>query len=173
MGRRQAIALFIVSVWIGWTLFMWFAVTRSFRTANRIWQKPEPAFAQLLKPLNENASLKVLRHFAAQVNATYFRAYGLAQIFLGIVLILILWWRAPRDTRDTTAIVVACVMLGLVLILAVFVAPEIASLGRTLDFNPSAEITARFWTFHGAYTGLDGVKLLAGIVLVVRWVLMA
>ncbi|MGH9377429.1 MAG: hypothetical protein ACRD1I_01395 [Terriglobia bacterium] len=170
MHRRQAIALFIVSIWIGWTLFMWFAATRSFRTATQIWQKPQPELAQLLKPLGDNASLTVLRRFAGEVNATYFRAYGLAQIMLGIALVLVLWWQMPRDN---TGLVLACLMLALVLILALFVAPEIASLGRTLDFNPSSGQTARFWTLHGAYTGLDGVKLLAAIVLAARWVWMA
>ena len=170
MGRRQALALVIVSVWIGWTLFMWFAATRSFRTASRVWQKPQPEFAQLMKPLGENASLTVLRHFAGQVNATNFRAYGLAQIVLGILLLLLLWSQKPHDVAS---LVLACVMLVLVVILAAFIAPRIASLGSALDFKPSPDLTASFWTLHGAYTGLDGAKLVAGIVLVVRWILMA
>lgn len=167
MHRKQAIALFIVSVWIGWTLFMWFAATRSFRTATRMWQKPQPELTQLLKPLGENASLTVLRRFAGEVNATYFRAYGVAQILLGAALLLLLLWQRPRDN---TALVLTVTMVVLVLILALFIAPEIASLGRALDFNPSPSQTAKFWTLHGAYTGLDGIKLLAGIVLAARWV---
>ncbi|MGH9342609.1 MAG: hypothetical protein ACRD19_02425 [Terriglobia bacterium] len=167
MHRRQAIALFIVSLWIGWTLFMWFAATRSFRTATRMWQKPQPELAQLLKPLGENASLTVLRRFAGEVNATDFRAYGLAQVILGALLLLLLLWQRPRDN---TALALVGVMLVLVFILALFIAPEIASLGRTLDFNPSPDRMAQFWTLHGAYTGLDGVKLLAGVVLAARWI---
>lgn len=171
MSRKRAIAFFIVSVWIGWTLFMWFAATRSFRTADRVWQKPKPQFAQLLKPLGASQSLTVLKHFAGQVNATYFRAYGLAQIALGIILLLILWSQRPHDVAS---FVLACVMLVLVVVLAAFIAPRIGSLGSSLDFNPeSAALSARFWAFHGIYTALDGAKLAAGIVIVVRWILMA
>jgi hypothetical protein len=28
----------------------------------------------------------------------------------------------------------------------------------------------RFWALHGSFTGLDGVKLLAGIGLLIRWI---
>ena len=28
----------------------------------------------------------------------------------------------------------------------------------------------RFWTLHGSFTALDGVKLLAGIGLLIRWI---
>ncbi|MDE3178488.1 MAG: hypothetical protein KGM47_02415 [Acidobacteriota bacterium] len=170
MYRRRAIALVIVSIWIGWTLFVWFAATRSFRTASEVWQKPQPEFAALLKPLGESASLTVLKHFAGQVNARLFRAYGLAQIVLGVILVLLLWNPRPRDVPS---LVLAVIMLALVVILAVFIAPGIASLGSALDFKPSPDNTARFWTLHGAYSGLDGVKLLAGIVMAVRWVWMA
>lgn len=167
MRRRQAIALFFVSLWIGWTLFMWFAATRSFRTAERMWQKPQPELAQLLKPLGENASLTALHLVAGEINATDFRAYGVAQIILGAALLLILLTQRPRDN---TALVLVGAMIVLVLILALFIAPEIASLGRSLDFNPSASQTAKFWTLHGAYTGVDGAKLLAALVLAVRWI---
>lgn len=171
MSRKRAIGLFIVSVWIGWTLFMWFAATRSFRTAERVWHKPQPEFARLLKPLGASQSLTVLRHLAGQVNATYFRAYGLAQIALGIILLLILWSQRPHDVAS---LVLASVMLVLVVVLAAFIAPRIGSLGSTLDFNPQAPaLSARFWALHGIYTGLDGAKLAAGIVIVVRWILMA
>lgn len=169
MHRKQAIALVLVSVWMGWTLFMWFAATRSFRTASRVFQNPGPQFEQILKPLGGSSALTVLRHFAGEVNATYFHAYGLAQIVLGVIVLLLLWWQAPRDIAGC---VLAAVMLVLVLILALFIAPQIASLGRTLDLNPSSAQAPRFWMLHGAYTGLDGVKLLAGIALIVRWILM-
>lgn len=169
MHRKQAIALVLVSVWIGWTLFMWFAATRSFRTASRVFQNPGPQFEQVLRPLSGSSALTVLRHFADEVNATYFRAYGLAQIVLGVIIVLLLSWQTPRDAAG---LALAGVMLALVLILALWIAPQIASLGRSLDFSPSSAQASHFWMLHGAYTGLDSVKLLAGIVLAVRWILM-
>jgi hypothetical protein len=29
----------------------------------------------------------------------------------------------------------------------------------------------RFWALHGAFTGLDGLKFLAGLGLLIRWIL--
>lgn len=170
MSQRQAIALALVSVWIGWTLFMWFAATRSFRTVDRVLSKPQPQFALILKPLGQNASRVALRHFASQVNATYFRTYGLAQILLGVAVAILLGWQTPRDNAG---FVLACVMLAIVVVLAAAVAPQIASIGKILDFNPPQEAMRHFWTLHGVYTGLDGIKLLLGIALVVRWLVMA
>ena len=166
MSRRQA----LVSVWIGWTLFMWFAATRTFRTADRVLTRPEPQLAQILKPLGPGESRVVLRHFASQVNATTFRAYGLAQILLGLAVAVLLGWQTPRDN---TSFVLVCVMLAVTLILAIAIEPQIAAPGKTLDFNPSPAAVPRFWMLHGAYTGLDGIKLLLGAVVVVRWLLMA
>ncbi|MGH9355180.1 MAG: hypothetical protein ACRD10_03535 [Terriglobia bacterium] len=159
----------LVSVWVAWTLFMWFAATRSFRTAGRMLSHPQPQLAQVLKPLGQDASRVVLRYFASQVNAAYFRAYGLAQIFLGVVVAILVGWCTPRDH---TGFVLVCVMLAIAVILALIVAPQIASLGSALVINPSPAAMPRFWMLHGAYTGLDGIKLLLGITLVVRWLLM-
>lgn len=170
MSRRQASALALVSIWIAWTLFMWFAATRSFRTADRMLGHPPPQFAQILKPLGQGASRVVLRYFASEVNATYFRTYGLAQILLGLAVAVLLGWQTPRDN---TGFVLVCVMLAIAVILALIVAPQIASLGSALAINPSPAAMPRFWTLHEAYTGLDGIKLLLGITLVVRWLLMA
>ena len=170
MSRRQVLALALVSVWVAWTLFMWFAATRSFRTAGRILVHSQPQFAQILEPLGQNASRVVLRYFASQVNAAYFRTYGLAQMLLGVAVAILLGWRAPRGQ---IAFVLVCVMLAIALILALIIAPQIASLGSALVINPSPAAMPRFWMLHGAYTGLDGIKLLIGITLVVRWVLMA
>ena len=170
MSRRRALALALVSVWIAWTLFMWFAATRSFRTVDRVLTHPEPQFAQMLKPLGHDASRAVLGYFASEVNATTFRAYGMAQILLGLAVAVLLGLQTPRDN---TSFVLICVMLAVTLILAVVVAPQIASLGKTLDINPSPAAIPRFWMLHGVYTGLDGIKLLLGIAVVVRWLLMA
>lgn len=143
---------------------MWFAATRSFRAAMRMWQKPDPALAALLKPLG-GESLALLQRFAGDVNAVDFKAYGVAQIILGAVLLLLLLTGRPRD--DTAAVLTGA-MLILVLILAAFIAPAIGSVGRII--HPSASEQARFWTLHGAYIGLDGAKLLGAVALAARWI---
>ena len=67
-----------------------------------------------------------------------------------------------------------CGMLGLVLVLTLVLTPMIVSLGRSIDFvprNPPPPVMPRFWALHGAFTRLDGVKFLAGLRLLIRWIL--
>ncbi|HTV55069.1 MAG TPA: hypothetical protein VMI06_09135 [Terriglobia bacterium] len=170
LTRKPVIALVLVSFWVAGTLFMWFAATRSFRTADRLLRRPEPAFAQVLKPLGKPLERAVLRHVASQINAVYFHFYGLVQLALGIIVIALLWSHTPRDR---TALALAVSMFVITLVLAAFVEPRVASFGSSIDFNPESASTRSFWILHGTYTGLDGFKLLAGIILLVRWVLMA
>ncbi len=61
-------------------------------------------------------------------------------------------------------------MLGIVLLMHFFRTPEITRLGRAIDFvspgTPSPD-RARFWTFHGAYSASELIKLGLGILLAV------
>jgi hypothetical protein len=168
MTRTQVLAAAILDVWLGWTAAMWFAATRSFRTAERILKKPDPQFDQAIQPLGDGQARVVLRYLASEINRTYFRTYGWAQILLGIALLVSLWRQMPRDT---IGIGLAGVMLALVIILTLVVQPMILSLGRSIDFvprNPAPPQMPRFWMLHGAFTGLDAVKLLAGLGLLAR-----
>jgi hypothetical protein len=50
----------------------------------------------------------------------------------------------------------------------------IVSLGRSIDFvprNPPPLVMPRFRALHGAFTGLDGVKFVTGLGLLIRWIL--
>lgn len=171
MGRMHVGAISLLGVWLGWTVFMWFAATRTFRTVDRVLNSPNPEFTRATQPLGHDETRVVLRHLASEINRTFFVAYGVAQIVLGIGLLFLIWRATPRDTF---AVVLAGVMLGLVVILTVAITPQIISLGRSIDFlprNPEPAIMPRFWMLHGAFTGLDGVKLLAGLVLLARWII--
>jgi hypothetical protein len=166
--RKQVVALTLVSFWVASTLFMWFAATRSFRTADRLAHRPEPSFARAIKPLGEGLREAALRYIASQINAVYFRFYGFVQIALGIAVVALIAWQTPRDS---IGLVLAAIMLVIAVALATLIEPRIASFGRNLERQ--ANLPARFWLLHRAYTGLDGLKLVAGIVLIVRWILMA
>lgn len=170
VGRGQVATMILIGMWVGWTLFMWFAATRSFRTVDAILRSSNPQFAETARALTPDQTRMLLRHSASEINRTYFHVYGWAQVALGLVVLVLLWFQSPRDTFSLT---VAGVMLGLVLILTLFVTPQIVALGRSIDFaprTPAPPVMPRFWMLHGAFTGLDSVKLLAGLVLLVRWI---
>ncbi len=170
MTRTQLTCIVLLSVWLAATLFMWFAATQSFRTVDRVLRKPNPQFTQAAQPLAEGAPRMLLRYLASEINRTYFWGYGIAQIVLGVLLALLLWRQTPRDTLGFA---VVSTMLGLTLVLTLVITPLIVSLGRSIDFvprNPPPPVMPRFWALHGAFTGLDGVKLLAGLGLLIRWI---
>jgi hypothetical protein len=170
MNRIQALAIALVGLWLGWTLFMWFLAGRSFATVERVLAKPNAHFTEATKSSTPEQTREVLRYLASEINRTIFRAYGLGQILLGALLLALLYWQKPRDTFS---LVLVGGMLVLVLILALVITPQLISLGRRIDFvprDPSPPGMQRFWMLHGMFTGLDGVKLLAGLVLVGRWI---
>jgi hypothetical protein len=112
----------------------------------------------------------VLRHTASEINRTYFRAYGWAQIVLGVLLLALLVKQTPRDT---TSLVIVGAMVVIVIPLTFYVTPEIIELGRRIDFvprDPAPPEMGRFGMLHGAFTVLDGLKLVAGLGLLVRWI---
>jgi hypothetical protein len=172
MQRSDLIAIAILSAWLAATLFMWYAATRSFGTVERVLKTLNPQFVEATKPIAEGQIRNVLRYLASEINRTYFWGYGVAQITLGGVLLLMLWHQTPRDT---IALAVVSTMWGLALILTLVITPWIISLGRSIDFlprTPPPPAMPRFWALHGTFTGLDSVKLLAGLGLLIRWVLM-
>ncbi len=171
MGRMQVLAVAILGAWIASTLCMWFTATRSFSTVERVLKGAEPQFVETTKPLGEGPTRVVLRYMASEINRSLFRGYGALQIGLGAILFLLVWRQTMRNSVD---IGVAATMLALSVILTLVITPKLVSLGRSIDFvprNPPPPVMPRFWALHGLFTGLDGVKLLAGIGLLIRWTL--
>jgi hypothetical protein len=163
----------LLSAWLAATPLMWFAATQSFRTVDGILQNEKPQLVEATKGMAEGQTRFVLRYVASEINRTYFWGYGLAQIILGGALLLLLWRERPSDSLGFG---VVYTMMGLVLILTFVITPMITSLGRSLDFvprNPSPPLMPRFWAFHGAFTGMDGLKFLGGLGLLIRWILQA
>jgi len=171
MTRLQVLAVAILGAWIMSTLCMWFAATRSFATVERVMKGGQPQFVELTRPLGEPATRMVVRHVASEINRTLFWGYGALQIALGAILLLLVWRKTPRSSVDVG---VVAAMLVLSVVLTLVITPLIVSLGRGIDFlprNPPPPVMPRFWMLHGSFTALDGVKLLTGMGLLIRWVL--
>ena len=171
MGRTQVLAVAILGAWIMATLGMWFAATRSFATVERVMKGEEPQFVETTRPLGEASTRLVVRYTAAEINRSLFHGYGALQIGLGAILFLLVWLQKPRNAFDLGLVTA---MLVLAVILTVGITPLVTTLGRSIDFlprNPPPPVMPRFWMLHGTFTALDGAKLLAGIGLLVRWIL--
>lgn len=163
-------AVAVLGLWLGITLFMWFAAGRSFATVEQVLQSQNPQLLKITKPLSAAETRELLRHLASEINRAYFGAYGWAQVVLGVLLLFLVWRQVPRDA---TAIILAGAMLAIVFVLTLAITPRIVTLGRSIDFvprDPPPPEMGRFGVLHGAFTGLDSVKLLAGLGMLVRWI---
>jgi hypothetical protein len=171
MARSPVLAVAILGAWIMSTLCMWFAATKSFATVDRVMQSPAPQLAEITKPLGEPSTRMVLRHMASEINRSLFWGYGILQIAFGAILFFLTRRQSPRHSLDVGLV---AAMLVLALIVTVVLTPLITSVGRSLDFlprNPPPPVMPRFWMLHGAFTSLDGIKLLTGTGLLTRWIL--
>ena len=163
-------ALVLLGAWLAMTICMWFAATRTFGTARQVLEGSNPQFAETTKPLSPEQTHLALRHLASEINRTYFRAYGWAQLALGVALLILLAREIPRDS---TALSIVGAMVVVVVALTFYVTPEVTALGRRIDFvprDPAPPELSRFRTLHAAFSVLDGAKLLAGLGLLVRWI---
>ncbi len=164
------IVVALLSAWLALTVCMWYAATGSFGAVRRALESSNPQLAETAKPLSADQTRLVMRHAASEINRTYFRAYGWAQLALGLGLLVLL---VRQSSRDSAALFVVGAMLVIVVPLTLYVTPEIIALGRKIDFvprDPAPPEMARFRMLHGAFTALDGLRMLAGMGLLVRWI---
>jgi hypothetical protein len=161
----KPLALLLVGAWLAGSLIMFFVATQNFRTVDRILGNPGAEAAGPLGAVPAATLRPLLRHWSSELNRLYFLAWGVAQIVLGLGVVVLV-----RGER--VQVTLAAAMLVLVIGLLLFVTPQITEVGRALDFvsrNPlppaSAPVMAKFWKLHAAYTGLDSLKVLLGFVL--------
>ena len=160
-------AIFCMGLWLMGTVSMAIVATQNFYTIDRLFEtQPNPAFTAALDKLGRAEARHLLRYLSSELNRLYFQYWDLAQLAIGI---LVLWLvvKLPGARKAKWGIVA---MLGIVLFLMLLITPQILSVGRSLDFVPRDPPPARLRTFgllHAAYTVLDGILLLLGILVTV------
>jgi hypothetical protein len=85
----------------------------------------------------------------------------------GSLIVLWLLWRNAAVARLRLGVVA---MLALVVIMIVWLTPQIVTVGRSLDFvprEPPPQALARFGVLHGLYLVLESGKLLIGLIVTV------
>jgi hypothetical protein len=161
-------AAVLLGAWLAGTLAMWFVATQNFRTVDRILNGPTQEAGPVIQAMGPASLRPVLRHLSSELNRKFFVAWGAAEVALGLgVLALLL------HTGRRTDALIAGAMLAVALGLLVGLTPPIISIGRAIDFLPRDPYPPQwttFWRLHLAYTGLDGLKLLAGLALAWRMV---
>src|SRR5262245_57135663 len=164
-----------MGAWIAGSICSSIVATENFYTIDRLLaSSPNAAFAHAVQQLGQPQARDLLRYLSSELNRLYFQAWNVAQLVLGA---LVLWLIAsspdPSETQDARrrrALWGVAAMLGVVVLMLVYLTPQIVSLGRSLEFVPRDPVPPgmqKFWMLHAAYTSLEMLKLLAGIV--VAW----
>jgi hypothetical protein len=161
----QRWAMFVMGMWIAGSLAMLVVATQNFRTVDRLLSaSPNAAFSSQVKTIGQPAGRDLLRYLSSELNRLYFQIWNLTQVMIGLVALWLVWGSSATARWGVVT------MLIVVAVMTLWLQPEITAVGRSLDFvprEPAPPALSRFWVLHGAYTVLELVKLLIGVVVTV------
>lgn len=141
--------------------------TQNFRSVDRLLAAPGGSAARVEQMGHEEART-FLRYHVSEQNRWYFETWEKAQLALGAALVAVAWTGLRGGKVFGLA---AAAMFALLLAERFYLTPEIVRLGRLIDFVPQAASSPErdvFWKFHGAYSGVELVKLALGFFLSAR-----
>jgi len=144
-------------------MFAW-AVFLDFNTINVI-VKSMPDPGKVVNPVRPEAARAILRYGAGAQIASRYAAWEYVQLGLGLVITVLLF----NESSTRTLSAVSFTMTLLVIFLRFWITPELAWLGRGIEFlRPAIEpLRPQFWKLHNVYGIVDLVKGLLGIGLAV------
>ena len=156
--------LFILGAWTMGSICMSIVATENFYTIDRLLESSSKAeFYAAAQKLGHTPARDLLRYLSSELNRLYFQGWNVTQLVLGVAALSL----AGRVPRVRWGIVT---MLAIVLLMLAYLTPQIVTLGRSLDFVPRDPAPAgmqKFWILHAAYTSLEMLKLVVG--LIVTW----
>jgi hypothetical protein len=157
-----------MGLWLMGSVSLAIVATENFYTIDRLLEaKANPSFSAAVERLGTTQARDLLRYLSSELNRLYFQFWNVAQLAIG-VLVLWLVVRLPDRPKVKWSVVA---MIGIGIFLTVAITPPMLSVGRALDFMPRDPVPAQLRSFgllHAAYTVLDGVQLILGV-LVVLW----
>jgi hypothetical protein len=159
--KTRYLACWLVGAWIAGSLFMIMVATQNFRSVDRLLSAPGGAGTQV-EQMGRDAARTFLRYQVSEQNRWYFETWEKIQLALGLAL------AAAAMRLGKIPIGLAVAMFGLLLVERFYITPEIVRLGRLIDFLPQAASSPErdtFWRFHGAYSGVELLKLALGFFL--------
>src|SRR5260370_27244393 len=162
--HHTRIAAFLLGAWLLGSVFMTFAATQNFETVDRVLKSPAAEADKMIQALGGNNARQLMRYLAGEENRFVFENWELAQLILVATLTGFLLFGVKSRMLSGFA--------GAVLILTLFehlkVTPELAWLGRSIDFLPwTADSLARdqFWKLHAVYGVIEVAKLALGVII--------
>lgn len=156
---RDRIALGLLGGWVIGTLILFTIAPSNFHTVDRILREStEAVFRAQVASVGEPGARQMLRYLASELNRLFFGLWNIAQLVLAGGVLWSLW--GVIDARRARRMV--WLMLALVVLMLLWLTPQITLLGRQLDFMPRDPVPlemSRFRLLHAAYTVADLAKL--------------
>ena len=169
----RRLAALLIGAWLAGSLFMIAVATHNLRSVDDLLKESPRAAAEVLSKLGQPHARSLLRFQAAELNRWYFTVWEWCQLVLGVGLLITL---VLSRRRSPVAAALCLLMLAATLAMRTFLTPAIIDLGRALDFMPATQPSPtrdRFWTLHSAYSIIEVIKLVCGLVLAAILVLRA
>jgi hypothetical protein len=167
--RARRAILFLLGIWVGGSILADFATFANFSNVDEFLQTPGSVRASLeMNRLGRDDAQLLLRRYVGEDNADLIFNWERAGAAIGVGLFFLLLFRdQPHRTTLGGVLLMTVIVLG-----QHFLTPEIAELGRKLDDLPLGDpARGTFGRLHGAYSSLEILKIVTG--LVVGWRLVA
>jgi len=164
----RRLATLVLGLWLGCGVFMGWVASHNLTSIPETLTHPRREFQAEVHQLGQDRVRGLLRFQAGELNRFYFRWWEILQIGIGLGLAVILLF---ATTGNRLVMTLATGMLAIVVIQFLTITPQIIELGRGLDFVPPGEISKErtaFRGYHGFYSSLEIIKLLAGLGLAAR-----
>jgi hypothetical protein len=159
--RYSRIAALLLGAWLGGSFLLIYLAVNGFEHATATLTAPPPQLASTLEAIPQSSQRALLRYVAVEQNRFYFDFWESAELVMGFVLILILFF--GMESRLMSALT-----LGMVLVVTfqhLLISPELNWLGRSIEFIPwstQSQPRDQFWRLHTMYILLDFLKIALG-----------
>ncbi len=171
--HTRRLATLLLGLWLGGGLFMTWVAIHSFRGVDKLLKSPAPAAAQYIKVLGNSSARTLLRHQIGELNRHYFSNWEVVQIGIALVFLLTMLFDAKTEKLY---LALGGLALLLVIVQHFLFTPQVATLGRAIEFLPPEAPSAErvgFWRFHNAYSVLEIAKGLLLMGMSVRLVMIS
>ncbi len=160
----RRLAAFLLGAWLAGSFFMTLVAAHNFAAVDRLMTSPPRQVAISLELLSEPVARSFFLYQAGELNRWYFETWEWAQLPLGALLIAALF----LSGRRRSSLIICGLMLTSVLLMRFALTPQIARLGRIVEFAPLGQRAAereQFFHYHTAYLIAEGTKVLLGLIL--------
>jgi hypothetical protein len=162
--HTRRISTFLLGVWLGCSVFIGLVVLQNLHSADLVLGSPVEPVGNMVKTLGQEQITLLLRHHAAEQSRNLYYIWEQAQLALGLVLGVCLYFATQKRMLS---LVLCGVMLGLVMLQFWAITPELAFRGREMDFPTagSGSGTVRTLLLYQMMVVTEGLKLVVGGIL--------